>query len=115
MSKMKLTRLNKVYIKMWANIKKYIDEGHHPDDIQTDDPELLESIYDELELFQEACSNEREPALESLAQIVKLIMSEELLDDRLEYDNDDLMSAYDINKADAKLLHLLLRVESYRI
>ena len=53
-----MTKLDELYCEMWANIKKLIDEGHHPDDIQSDSPELVEDVNHEIEMFLLECEND---------------------------------------------------------
>ena len=47
--------------------------------------------------------------MSNVLQLYKEIVALDLLDDRREYDVEDLMSAYDLNKADAKKLYNLIK------
>jgi len=47
----KETDLNQAYKDTLARVKKLIAEGHHPEDITIDDPNLMEDIASEVEEF----------------------------------------------------------------
>ena len=51
----KPTKLDIAYCTMFANIKNLIANGHHPNDIVSDDPCLVENIADEIEQFNKLC------------------------------------------------------------
>lgn len=107
---MKTKRLNTAYIVCLANIKKFIDNDHHPDDIQSDDPDLIASISEELTVFHEIVNDKAvNVKTEHLQSILDSIVNDGLLEDRREYDIDDLRTAYDLIYYDAEKLFVMIQ------
>ena len=52
---------------------------------------------------------------EKLANLMDMIVTNDLLDDRREYDLDDLQKTYDLNLEMATMLSILIGVEIHRI